>query len=167
MGESRLIIDEKKIKYSGLISTKGLYRCAKEFLEENDYDPYESRNEEEVYEDGKQIILVIDGEKKLSDFAKINWQSKFIFEKLQESLVDKDGKKHKMHKGSVLVETNVFLTTDYDKSFEQNAFQYFLRTMIDKFVFKSYLNRSIDTARKHYARYEEKLKAYLNMEAFK
>jgi hypothetical protein len=167
MAESRLLVDEKKIKYTGLINVKGLYRCAKDFLSENDYDPYEARNEEEVYEDGKQIILWMYGEKKLSNFAKVNWESKFLFQNLQEMSVEKDGKKVKMHKGSVLVETNVFLMTDYDKSFEQNSFQYFLRVVIDKFVFKSYINRAADTAKKHYSKYEEKIKGYLNLESFK
>ena len=167
MSESRLVIDEKKIGYKGLINVKGLYREAKEFLDSNAYDSFESYNEEQVYEDGKQIILHLDGEKKLSDYAKIQWKTKFFFENLEDVDVEKEGKKLNISKGKVKLETSVFVVTDYDKSFSQNAFQYFLRIVIDKFIFKNYLNRSMDTAKKHYAKYEEKLKKYLNMEMFK
>ena len=166
MAESRVLISEKKVKYAGLIPVKGIYKLVNDFLDDNGYGPYEARNEEEVYEDGKQIIIVIDGEKKLSDFAKVFWETKFTFEKLQAMLVEKHGKKLKLHKGSVEIQTDVILMTDYDKSFEQNAFQYFLRVIIDKYVFKSYLNRAMDEAKRNYSRFEEKIKKYLNMEKF-
>ena len=167
MAETKVLIGEKQIKYSGLIPVKGVYKHVKNFLDENGYDPFESRNEDEVYEDGKQIIIVLNGDKKLSDFAKIMWETKFVFEKLIETSFEKDGKTMHLHKGSLLLETSVVLATDYENSFEQTAFQYFLRVMIDKFVFKSYINRAADVAKKNYTRFEEKMKSYLNMESFK
>ena len=55
MAESRVLISEKKVKYAGLIPVKGIYKLVNDFLDDNGYGPYEARNEEEVYEDGKQI----------------------------------------------------------------------------------------------------------------
>ncbi len=167
MSETRLLVDEKQLTYSGLIPVQGLYRTVKTFLQENDYNPFDSRNEEQVFEDGKQIILEIKGEKKLSEFARINWETKFYFTGLQEMFVEKGGKKLRLHRGKVMLQTDVFLLTDYEKTFEQNAFQYFLRVVIDKYVFKSYMNRNVALVMKHYKRFEETVKRYLNMEAFK
>ena len=167
MAETRLLIDEKKLTYSGLIPVQGVYTVVKTFLQENDYDPFDSRNEEQVFEDGKQIILEIKGEKKLSEFARINWETKFYFTNLQEMFVEREGKKLRLHQGKVVFQTDVFLLTDYEQTFEQNAFQHFLRILIDKYVFKSYMNRNVDLVMKHYKQFEEKIKRYLNMEAFK
>lgn len=167
MAETRLLIDEKKLTYAGLIPVQGLYKCVKTFLAENDFSPFDSRNEEQVYEDGKQIILELTGEKKLSEFARIYWQTKFYFTNLKEMFVEKEGKKLRLHQGKVMLQTDVYLKTDYEKTFEQNAFQYFLRVLIDTYVFKSYMNRNIALVMKNYGRFEETVKRFLNMEAFK
>lgn len=166
MGEVRSIIDNKKFSYTGLISVHGLYRVARTWLEENGYKPYEKNQSQQIFEDGLQIYVEMDGSKKLSDYAKIDWETHFTFLRCEEVVVEKEGRKVKMHKGEVQVRTEVFLVTDYDKSFEQSAFQYFLRVVIDKFVFKSYIYQAEKKIKSDYHSYEQILKSFLNMEQF-
>ncbi|MGM5480439.1 MAG: hypothetical protein ACQESC_03190, partial [Nanobdellota archaeon] len=83
-----------------------------------------------------------------------------------EMTIEKKDRKIKMHKGSVSVKTIVYMTTDYDRSFEQNPFQYFLRVVIDKFVFKSYFSKATKEAKKTYDKLEEDIRTFLNFERF-
>lgn len=167
MAEKRFIIQGKKVAYAGLIDVQGLYKQIKGFMDRYGYAPNETDNKEEVYEDGKQIMLVLKGAKKLSDFAKIEWKVKLNFYKIQEMTVEKDGVKLRLHKGKTDVKSDMILVTDYDGSFEQTAFQYFMRVIIDKYIFKSYLSRAGGVAKKDYVNFEGKVKDFLNMERFK
>lgn len=167
MGEFKTLIDGKKFTYEGLISVQGLYRAARNWLDEHGYGPYEKEHTEQVFEDGKQIQIDMRGDKKISDYAQIDWRTTFTFEKCTEVTVEKDGHNVKMNRGKVIIKSDVYLKTDWDKSFEQNAFQYFLRVVIDKFFFKSYVSRAQSKAKKDYAIYEELLKSFLNMEQFR
>lgn len=166
MGETRTLVDGKKITYTGLISIRGLYKLIDDWLDEHGYGPYEDDHKEEVFEDGKQIIISINGEKKVSDFARLEWHVDLTFTNCQETIIKQAEQKVRMHKGTVEVKTDVYLTTDYDKSYEQKAFQYFLSVVIDKFVFKSYIGKAASQASKDYRLFDKKVKSFLNMETF-
>ncbi len=166
MAELRTIMWKKKLSYSGLIDLKGVYRAAYDWLDEQGYAPYEEKHMEQNFEDGKEITVEIKGEKDLSDFAKIKWKTKLVALKLQETVVERDNQRVKMYKGEISFTTNVFLQTDYDKSFEQKAFLYFLRTVIDRYVFKSYINKAVDRSKDQYKKFHAHIKSYLNMESF-
>ena len=166
MAERKTLIDGKTVEYSGLISIKGLYALVRDRLDDLGYKPYEEYHSEEIFEEGKQILISIKGENKLSDYAKVEWKTEFAFLNCQELFIEKEGQKVRMHRGSVSVKTTIYLTTDYDQSFEQNAFQYFLRVVIDKFVFKSYISKAGSKASKDYARLESDIQRFLNFERF-
>ncbi|MGM5481353.1 MAG: hypothetical protein ACQESE_02990 [Nanobdellota archaeon] len=166
MAERKTLVDGKTVEYKGLISLQGLYRLVRDRLDDLGYKPYEEFHSEQVFEDGKQILISVKGENKLSDYAKVEWKTEFAFLNCQEVMIEKEGQKVRMHKGSVSAKTTIYLTTDYDKSFEQNAFQYFLRVVIDKFIFKSYLAKAASKAMKDYARLESDIQRFLNLERF-
>lgn len=167
MAELKTIFQKKSFEYSGLISVQGLYRAAMNWLTENDFNPYEEKHMEQVFENGKEITIEIKGEKELSDYAQIKWKTKIVFTKLQEQVIQKDNQRVRMHKGKVKFATTVFLATDYDKTLEQTAFLFFLRTLIDRFVFKSYVNKAVARIHSQYFKFQETLKSYLNMESFR
>lgn len=167
MTEERVLIDEKKISYDGLISLSGVYRLIMKELDELGYGPYEHFHSEQVFEDKKQIFLEIHGERKLSDYAKVKWEVKTSINQVNEVVVDKSDQKAKMHKGSLEINSMVLLQTDYDKTFQRSAWLYFLRVVIDKFVFKNYISKAMSRAKKDYSQFESKLKSFLNLENFR
>ncbi|MFW5977551.1 MAG: hypothetical protein ACOCQQ_03500 [Candidatus Nanoarchaeia archaeon] len=166
MGELKTILWKKAISYEGYVSVQGIYRVARDWLKEHRFDPYEEKHTEQVFKDGKEIVIEMKGEKDLSDYAQIKWKSKFTYGKLQEKTVEKDGKKIRMHEGKVKIVTDVFLATDHQDSLENNAFMFFMRTVLDRFVFKSYIKKAEHRVRRDYLEYQNHLKSYLNMEDF-
>jgi hypothetical protein len=163
MGEEQTLLT-KTINYTGLISVQGLYKAIMNDLSSKDYGPYEEKHTEQVFEDGKQIQIAIKGAKKLSDMAEIKWECDLEFGKCEEVVVEKEGREVKMYKGTVHVKNHLLLATNMDKTFEQNSFMYFLRVIMDKYVFKSYINRGISKAKTDYALFEQTIKSFLNFE---
>ncbi len=167
MAEKKILVFDKTFSYSGLFSVKEFYKATRSWLDEHGYGPHEVMHEEQIFEDGKQIFVEINADKKLSDYAKVVWITKLTFSNIEEVEVEVDGASIKTNKGSVKCVTMVISNTDWDKTFEQNPFQYFLRVLIDKYVFKSYLSKAEKRATKDYAIFEDYLKSYLNMNNFK
>ena len=167
MPETKLLVFEKSVSYSGLLSVMGFYRHIRTWLEDHGYPPYEQNHEEQVFEDGKEIFVNLQGNKKLSDFARVLWESKIEFLKITDERVELDGKKVRMNKGSVKVTSTIVLMTDWQKTFEQNPFQYFLRVVLDRFVFKNYISKAEKQAKKDYGLFEDEMKRYLNLQEFR
>jgi len=166
MAEKKILVFDKTFSYQGLFSVKEFYNEAKSWLEEHGYGAYEVMHEEQVFEEGKQIFVEINADKKLSDYAKVVWITKLTFSNIKEVNVEIEGSKVKTNKGSVKCVTMVISNTDWDKTLEQNPFQYFLRVVLDKYVFKNYISRAEKKAKKDYALFEKHLKSYLNMSKF-
>ncbi len=166
MPERKAIINNKTITYEGLVSMQGIYRALRDLLLDHDYNMYEADHKEQVFSDGKEIVIKMKGDTKISDYAKIVWEIDFQFTKVQEMMVEKEGQKVRMHQCKFFMNTQVWLETHYDNSIEQKAFIFFVRTLIDKFVIKNYLNRAEKRATKEYALFEQTAKSFLNMEKF-
>ena len=167
MAEKKILVFDKEFTYEGLFLAKEVYRTARNWLEEHDYSPFEFKHEEQLFEEGKQIYVELQGEKKLSDYAKITWISKLTFSQIKNAKIEQNNRTISMNKGKVKFITMVISNTDWDKTFEQNPFQYFLKVIIEKYVFKGYISRAEKRAKKDYVAYEDKLKSYLNMNQFR
>ncbi|MFP4523230.1 MAG: hypothetical protein ACLFNM_01625 [Candidatus Woesearchaeota archaeon] len=166
MAELRNIIEGRSFSYEGLISVRQVYQEMRNWLEKQDYHPFEENHVEQQFETGKDIKLVIKGDKELSDTAKIKWKSTISFSNLQPVQVKRHGQMYDVYKGKVSIKTTIRLQTDYDKTMDQNAFIYFIKVVIDKFVFKSYIHRAVNRIYKQYGEFEQTIKSYLNMEKF-
>jgi hypothetical protein len=166
MAELKDIIQGRTISYKGLMSVKEVYRLVNTWLDEQGYNPFEENHVEQNFSDGKEITVVIKGEKELSDTAKIKWKTKLVFLNLESVKVQKTGRVITMQNGSVKLSTNVQLQTDYDNTMDQTAFIYFLKVVIDKYVFKSYINKTVGKIHKQYGQFQHRIKSYLNLERF-
>lgn len=167
MAELKTIYWKKNFGYTGLIAVKPVYRVVRDWLSENDFNPYEEEHTEQIFPDGKEILIKVKGKKDLSDYAQIKWETKITFLNLKDKVIEKDGQKVKMSDGSVKFSTKIFLATDYEGSYEQTGFLYFLRILIDRFVAKSYINKAVARVKHQYGDFQDKVKSYLNMESFR
>ena len=161
-----LPVTSGKFSYTGLISIAGVYKFIKQFMAEHGYSFNEMNHTEQTFEDGKHINLFILCDNKVSDNAELDWEISLDFTNCQEVSVELEGRPVKMHKGNISLSVQMFQKSNYDKSFEQNAFQYFIRTVLDKYVVKSYLNQAKARAKKDFSLFMEQAKSYINLEKF-
>jgi hypothetical protein len=167
MAETKTLIWLKPLKYTGLVDLKGLYKTLDKWLTDNHYDKVERRNNEHVSEEGRQIVLELVPYKKITDYAKVVIRVYAEMTNLTERVVERNGLKHKYHHGDLFFSFDCFLVTDYEQHWETRATYYFLRTLVDKFVYKGYTKRFEGEAVSDCKELINEIKNYLNMERFK
>lgn len=167
MAETKTLMWLKPLKYSGLVDVKGLYKTIDKWLSENHYDKVERRNFEDVYEDSRQIVLELVPYKKITDYAKVEIRIYMEFTNLKDEVVEKGGLKQKYYRGDLFFSFDCFLVTDYENHWETKATYFFIRTIVDKFIYKGYTKRFESEAISDTNELINEIKNYLNMERFK
>jgi hypothetical protein len=167
MVEIKTLVWLRPIKYSGLVDVKGLYKTIDKWLTENHYDKVERRNFEDVREDSRQIVLEIAPYKKITDYAKVEIRLYAEMTNLTDEVVEINGLKHKYQKGDFFFSFDCLLITDYENHWESKATYFFIRTIVDKFIYKGYTRRFESEAVADFNELVGEIKSYLNMERFK
>ncbi len=163
MGERFFVIEGLSLKYDGLFSISELYKLIDEWFQRHGYEKVEKRNAEQVLETGKNIELVIEPEKFVSDYLKFTIRLKILVEDAKEVRIEQDGIKKNMNKGAVDIGFQGFLITDWEGRWEQKPSYFFWRTIFDKFVFKSHIKEYEGKLATDVHQLHNELKAFLNL----
>jgi hypothetical protein len=166
MAEYRNLTFGESFSYKGLIDVKGLYRLIDKWLQEHGYDKFEKWNFEEVYEDGKQITLKLHPFKKINDYVKIEIRINALLSKLKETTINQDGVKITLMKGQAKFTFDTFVVTDYEEHWSSTPFYFFLKTLIDKFIYRSYTDRYEDVLVADKDKLRREIKSFLNITRF-
>ena len=166
MVEIKTLSYGEQFAYKGLIDVPGLYKILEKWLSENGYDKAEIWNFEEVYEDGKQLTWKFEPYKKISDFAKVVIRIEASFKKLKETTIEKDGLKTKLMRGEAKFKFDLFMVTDYENYWGTKPMYFFLRSLADKFLYRSYIDRYEDIALADRENIKRELKSFLNMQRY-
>ncbi|MBN1274865.1 hypothetical protein JXA12_01050 [Candidatus Woesearchaeota archaeon] len=167
MVETKTLVWLKPLHYSGLFDLRGLYKTMDKWFTEHNYDKIEKRNFEEVSEGSKQIVLELQPYKKISDYAKVEIRVYVEMTNLTEEVVTRGDLKQKYNKGDLHFSFDCFLITDYEGHWETKATYYFIRTMVEKFIYKGYTKRFEAEAVSDTNELINEIRNYLNMERFK
>jgi len=163
MSEQKIIVDNLELRYEGLLSIKDLYKLIDDWLKENGYDKVEKLNMEKVSEGGKYIELVLEPEKYLTDFIKNIIKIRLIGRNIKEVEVERDGKKEMMNEGEIYIRFDAVLETDYEGRWEQRPTFYFLRVLVDKYVYKFYTGKYEAGLKKDLMELHTQIKSFLNL----
>lgn len=163
MSERRLIIDQLRLNYSGMFQFNELFKMIDNWLYENGYDRWEKKNEEQVLETGRNIEVELRPWKKTSDYAKNDLRLRIFIKNMTDVEVDKEGKKVKMNKGDIQIIFDAFLETDYENRWESKPIYYFLRTLVDKYIFRIYTGKFTDKLAADTKDLHQRIKAFLNL----
>ena len=166
MVEYRNLTFGESFTYKGLIDVKGLYRLIDKWFQENGYDKFEVWNFEEVYEDGKQITLKLHPYKKISDYVKIEIRLNAVLTKLKETKIEQDGVKNILMRGQAKFQFDTFVVTDYEGHWSGTPFYFFMKTLLDKFIYRSYTDRYEEILVSDKDKIKREIKSFLNMTRF-
>jgi hypothetical protein len=166
MVEVRALSYGEEFGFKGLIDVAGLYKIIEKWFADNGYDKVEVWNFEEVYEDGKQLTWKLEPYKKISDFARVEIRIQAWFKKLKEVVVEKDGLKNKLLRGEVKFRFETFMLTDYENYWGTKPMYFFLRTLADKFIYRTYIDRYEDIALADKDGIKREIKSFLNMQRY-
>ncbi len=163
MTETKIIIDGLSINYEGLFSAKECYRLVDTFFEEKNYDKKEVLNTEKVEPSGKYVELEIEPYKKVSDYAKIVVRVRTKMFNVKEVEVEKDGHKLRLNQGKVAILIDGILQTDYENRWTNRPMWIFLRTIYDKFIYKTYIDQFDNMVLRDVNQLHTQLKAFFNL----
>ena len=163
MSEKRLIIDQLRLNYSGIFHLNDLYRMIDGWLYEKGYDKFEKKNEEQVLETGRKIEIELRPWKKTTDYAKNEIRLRIFVNDMTDIEVDRDGKKVKMNKGDIQMIFDAFLETDYEHRWENKPMYYFIRSLVDKYIFKFYTEKFVGNLVGDVRDLHHRIKSFLNI----
>ena len=166
MAEIKTLIDGKSLSYEGVFNIKELYRIVDTWFRDRGYDKQELKNWEDVSENEKQIVLEIVPTKRVSDYAKIDIRVFMIFSKLSELDIEKDNIRYKMNKGRAEFYFDAYVVTDYENKWQTNPMYFFIKNVLDKFVYRVYTAAYDTEAIRDCTEIENEIRSFLNMNRF-
>jgi hypothetical protein len=163
MGERRIVIDNLMLQYEGLFELRELYMMVDKWLRQKGYDKFEKRNHEHVLKEGKYIEIELEPWKKITDYAKIVINLYFHCYNVKEVIVKKDGQDVKMNQGKIKIKFVGFLVTDYEDKWEGKPIFYFLRAVMDKWIYRVNSEQYESAVAEDVKHLYQNVKAFLNL----
>jgi hypothetical protein len=163
MAERRLVVDHMKLSYEGLFNIHELFTLIDHWFREKGFDKREVRNQEHIRPDGKYIEVELQPWKKITDYARHVIKVNMVMLRVKEVIVEQGGRRYKMQNGKINMTFDGYLDTDYEDRWEQKPFYFFLRTLFDKFVYRTYSAEFEDLLVENVTQLIQAIKSFLNL----
>ncbi len=163
MAERRLVVDHMTLAYEGLFDLHELYVLINQWLKDKGFDTREQRNQEHVRPSGKFIELELMPWKKITDYARHVIKINIKIRNLKEVVVEEDEKRVTLNKAAVKIVLDGYLDTDYEDRWESKPFYYFIRTLFDKFIYRTYSTQYEELLVENCLQIHSTIKAFLNL----
>jgi hypothetical protein len=138
MPEQTMVSGPDRIQYEGVFSVSELFRLIDEWLLDKGYYRVEPKHVESAKPEGKFVELELTPGKELTDYAKALIRIKIQMSNIKDvTLETPEGKKQKLNQGTVLITISSVLETDYQERWEAKPLFLFIRTIYDKYIFRS------------------------------
>jgi len=166
MAEKKTLIDGETVVYSGLFQCTELYRLIDKFISERGFDKVERFNEEKVTQNGKDIDLLLEPGRSVSDYAKHKMKIRLFITGMKDVEVEKDGVKLKLQQGKVRVEFSAYLFTDTENKWDNRGSLVVLRTLVDKFIYRGVSKYHEDDLIQQTRHLRSLVKSFLNLHRY-
>ncbi|MEM3116599.1 MAG: hypothetical protein QXD63_01550 [Candidatus Pacearchaeota archaeon] len=156
------------IKYNGIFSFKDFYKFCYEWInEEIGINVSETKYEEKIKGDTKDIVVEWEGEKEMTDYFRFDFKVRFEANSLKNVEVSQNGLKISTNQGSIKISVKGVLARDYKGKFEMSAFKKFLRSVYEKWVIPSTISEYESKIVGACDEFLSQAKAYLDLEGKK
>lgn len=166
MAERSTVVDGEKIVYKGLFDIRELYNIIDAFFWQKGFDKRVRVNEEQVSQDSKFIHVVLQPWKRVSEYVKHEIKVDIAVHHGKEEIREIDGVKKKLTNGVVELVFWGYLVTDYEGRWEQRPEYFFLRTVMDKWVYKLQHQSSAGMLKNDVRLLKGEMEGYLNLHRF-
>ena len=167
MVETYFVVKKQTIKYKGILNVDELYLHIDEWLHSKGFDKVETKTEEHVEKDGKYVQLKLEPFYKFNDYCKEVLRINIHMNNIKDTVVNIDGHKINMQEGNVTIDTDGIFVTDYENRWESRPFYFFIRSLIDKYIYRIYNQKYEAILKETMADFRANLKSFLNLYRFK
>ncbi|MBW3019811.1 hypothetical protein KY334_00815 [Candidatus Woesearchaeota archaeon] len=157
------VVSDEFVKYSGPFELKELYKLITGFLRDHHYTKVEKDQFEKRTEEGRLIELDFRPYKIVSEAIKMEIFMLIKISNLKDISVELHGKKKTIQQADVMVQFRSFIYKDYVSYWEKNPVIFFIKTMIDKYIFKTHLADFRDELVDDTRDLQYQIKSFLNL----
>ncbi len=133
--EKDLIINNRQLKYSGIFHARELFAVINRALEERGYTKREKKTEETVSETGKRTYVELRPYKEKSNYVVLMIKMKVNLKDITEKIEEAAGRTQKYESGKVEIVFDAWSMTDYESRWGMKPFVFFLKGLINKFMY--------------------------------
>ena len=167
MAEIYFVVKKQTIKYKGLFDADEFYNFIDGWLKDKGFDKVETKAEEHADSKGKYMELLLEPFYKFNEYCKEVLRIHIHMYNVRDADAVIDGHTIKMQEGTISIETDGFFITDYENRWEERPFYFFLRSLIDKYVYRIYNQKYQKVLKETVAQFRADVKAYLNLHRFR
>ncbi len=135
--EKELLVDRYCLDYEGVFDYRGLLKLIDKWCDDNGFYREIDSHKEKVTADGRDISIGYTLQRKFDKkhFTVINME--ISISNMKDAEVELDsGKRRNLNRGSVDAVFHAYLMTSEKARWETKAYAYFIRGVIDKFIYK-------------------------------
>lgn len=162
MAERYLVIDRLKLSYEGLFNADELHALISSFFYEKGYDWYEKMNQVIVTPSGKQIRMILEPWKNISDYYKLIVSIKINIVDLINADVQIDNAIIKTNQGTLRIIFDGFVVSDRKNKWSEKPLFWFLSIIFEKYFFKEHYQKAETWIKSDVEDLHAKIKTYLN-----
>lgn len=139
--EKKIVVDGLRFSYNGPFDIIEFYKEVEKWMQENGMEKEVKKKLEIVEEKGKKIEWLVECWKMAMAQAKVVVRLRALFTDVTEVELKKDKAKRKLNQGKVLITIDGFLETDFSHHWTTKPWYYFMRGIIDKFIWPVWLDK--------------------------
>lgn len=139
--ERYLVIDHLKFTYEGLCNAPEIFTLIQEWFYEKGWDWHEKTNQETTTPEGKQLYLVLEPYKNVSDYYRLMIKISLNFINLKDVEVELEGKNVKSQQGVIRMVIDGYVFGDRKKQWDSKPLYWFLGLILEKYFYREHFKR--------------------------
>ncbi len=160
----RRLVTKKSCSYNGIIDLNNMKKVIKDWCRSNNCKIDNSRTEERIHEDKKEILFETTIRREVADWMNVVLLLGIDFRNMQIVEVEIDGVKKEMWKVDASVGIKSIIESDSEEKWVGQPVLLFARHLIDKFIAKSEPAKAEKNAKRLAGSLLDEIRAYMNLE---
>ena len=144
LSDENIVIPPIRIRSKSVFNLQELYDSVIGFLRDHSYYIIQKGQTEKTKSDGKEIETEWKATRKIDDYLRFQIKIHFLFLRLNNILVEEDGKKVKKQAAEIQIMINSLLEKDYYKKFKTREF---LRILYERYIIRKRIKTTEDKLR--------------------
>ena len=162
MVERYLVIDRLKLTYEGLFNFDELHNLISSFFYEKGYDWYEKMNQVMVTPSGKQMHIILEPWKNISEYYRLIVSIKINIIDLKDAEARMGNSVLKTSQGTLRMVFDGYVISDRKSKWSRKPLYWFLSILFEKYFFKEHYGKAERWLKSDVEDLHSKIKTYLN-----
>ncbi len=162
MGERFLIVDHLKFSYEGLFDMTEFYNLVGRWFFEKGWDWTEKMSQERITQEGRQIRIILEPWKSVTEFYKLLMVIKLYATDVKEVEVEYNNQTLKRNQGLIRMTFDGYVMADRTGEWTSKPLYWFLTVLAQKYFFRDHFKKMEAWIKSDIDDLYHKIKTYLN-----